>query len=559
MRAPFWMLFLLGGAVSSAQLGHVSIMQQPGQQATGKGVIEGTVVNAITQQPVKKAQVMLQGNANLSASTDATGHFMFKDLPEGSFMLQANASGYGGFRSRRRASAGTVQQVKLEADAKISDITIALTPNSSIAGRILDEDGAPLPGCQAMLMQYEESQGARRLEQRNNAQSDENGDYTFAGVQPGKYFVMCNCFQSRPLPHAFVERGPNMDVPTQTYATLFYPGGADLTGATQIKVAAGAEASGINFRMHPIAAMTVRGHVSAPESAANIQVNLHARDPQLAQAIQYGAQVEQAGKFQFRNVAPGSYNLEAFAMPSNGIEHMLYTKVPVEVGTTQLDRIEITLSPGATITGSIAVEGDAETPIQIENLQINMFPAEPQNYPWQQGTPKVQKDGTFTIAGIFPGKWRFFVAGLPGYLKSTMWNDEDLPGADLDVGSSGGKLKIVVGTKWAQLDGSATGDAGADETLNVLVWTDDISQWQTGNRTTNLDDKRHFQMGNMAPGKYHGCAVADPQPWALIQNEAALKKLAGRCEAFELTEGGQTTVQLPVVSATDIETLLQEQ
>jgi Carboxypeptidase regulatory-like domain len=558
MRVSLWLLFLLGGAVAQDQLAMISKLQQP-PQATGKGVIEGTVVNAITQQPVKRAQVMLQGNANLSASTDASGHFMFKDLPVGSFMLQANASGYGGFKSRRRASAGAVQQVKLEEDAKISDITIALTPNSSIAGRILDEDGAPLPGCQAMLMQYQDGQGARRLEQRNNAPSDESGDYTFEGVQPGKYFVLGRCFQSRPLPHAFVERGPNMDVPMLTYATLFYPGAVDLTGATQIKVAAGGDASGINFRMHPIAAMTVRGHVSAPESAANIQVNLHARDPQLAQAIQYGAQVEQAGKFQFRNVAPGSYNLEAFTMPSNGNETMMYTKIPVEVGSAPMDQIEITLSQGATITGSITVDGDAETPVQMENLQINLFPGEPQNYPWQQQMPKVQKDGTFTIAGVLPGRWRFFVAGLPGYLKSTMWNDEELPGADLDVGSSGGKLKIVFGTKWAQLDGSVTGDASADEMLNVLVWTDDISQQQTGNRTANVDDKRHFEMGNMAPGKYHGCAVADPQPWMLIQNEVALKKLAGRCEAFELAEGGKSTVQLPVVSGADLETLLREQ
>src|SRR5208283_3644691 len=236
MRVPLCLFVLLAGAAASAQLVRFYGAQQPNQQpqATGKGVIEGTVVNAITQQPVKKAQVMLQGNANLSASTDASGHFMFKDLPAGSFMLQANASGYGGFKSRRRANAGVVQQVKLETDAKVSDITIALTPNSSIAGRILDEDGVPLPGCQAMLMQYEESQGARRLGQRNNTQSDENGDYTFAGVQPGKYFVIGRCFQSRPLPHAFVERGPNMDVPTQTYATLIYPSAADLTGATQI-------------------------------------------------------------------------------------------------------------------------------------------------------------------------------------------------------------------------------------------------------------------------------------------------------------------------------------
>ncbi len=94
----------------------------------------------------------------------------------------------------RRANAGPAQQVKLEADAKVSDITIGLTPNSSIGGRILDEDGVPLAGCQAMLMQNQERQGTRRLDQRSDAPSDENGDYKFADIQPGKYFVMGRCF-----------------------------------------------------------------------------------------------------------------------------------------------------------------------------------------------------------------------------------------------------------------------------------------------------------------------------------------------------------------------------
>lgn len=200
MRVPLCLFFLLAGAVAEAQiLGAISGVQQLGQpppQATGKGVVEGTVVNAITQQPVKRAQVMLQGSANLTATTDASGHFMFKDLPAGSFMLQANANGYGGFRSRHRSSAGPAQQVKLEADTKVSDITIALTPNSSIAGHIVDEDGVALAGCNAMLMQYQERQGTRRLEQNNGAQSDDNGDYKLANVQAGKYFVMSRCFQS---------------------------------------------------------------------------------------------------------------------------------------------------------------------------------------------------------------------------------------------------------------------------------------------------------------------------------------------------------------------------
>ena len=60
MRIPLYFLVLIAGPAISAQIVSMSRLQQP-PQPTGKGVIEGTVVNAITQEPVKKAQVMLRG------------------------------------------------------------------------------------------------------------------------------------------------------------------------------------------------------------------------------------------------------------------------------------------------------------------------------------------------------------------------------------------------------------------------------------------------------------------------------------------------------------------
>lgn len=565
MRIPLYFLVLIAGPAISAQIVSMSRLQQP-PQPTGKGVIEGTVVNAITQEPVKKAQVMLEGNASLSAATDAAGHFLFRDLPAGSFTVQANASGYEGRGPlvMRGNGGGHFQQVKLEAEEKVSGVTISLTPNSSLSGRVLDEDGGPMPQCQTTLMQYEEQQGSRNLQQRNGAQSDENGDYRFTNVLPGKYYVLAHCFESRTLPHAFVERGPDVDVPAESYAPVFYPGASDLAGAMRVTVAPGVDTGGINFRMKPVLGVTVRAHLSRPPSNAipeNIQIILHVRDPQLRQAIQYGPQVQQSEKYQFSHVPPGSYELEAFTMSGDSTENqaVFYAKMQVEVAP-HMDPIEFALTRVPTITGTLTVEKDETNPstFEMENVQINLNSME-QQFGWMQPQSKIQKDGTFTVTGVIPGKWRLFTGGIPAYVKSITWNDEQISGTDLEVGASGGKLNIVLSTKWATLDGTVTGDASPGETVNALVWPDEPSLGQMGNRIAGIDPNRHFQMGNMAPGKYHGCAIAEAQPWTLLQNDSAKKKLEGRCAAFELTEAGQSTVQLPIISSADLDTLSREQ
>src|SRR6266699_938074 len=66
----------------------------PQDQATGKASIEGSVLDAITHEPVKKATVALNGRMGLFAVTDASGHFAFRQLPAGQYNLFANSEKY---------------------------------------------------------------------------------------------------------------------------------------------------------------------------------------------------------------------------------------------------------------------------------------------------------------------------------------------------------------------------------------------------------------------------------------------------------------------------------
>jgi hypothetical protein len=357
----------------------------------------------------------------------------------------------------------------------------------------------------------------------------------------------------KPLPHPFLERTPDVVVPSLTYAPIFYPGASSFAGATQLLVSSGLTVSGIDFKMSSVVATGVRGHLSASDPKAlqgNLQMILQSRDPRLRNVLMFSALVQKSGKFHFPNVSPGSYDLTAQV---RGLPY--YAETSIDVGTAPMEPVEMELASSPTLTGSITVDRDSN--VAMENLQINLNPVEFQ-YAAQPQNVKVQKDGTFVIPGVAPGKWQLNLNGVAGYIKSISLNDEEILEDGFNVSGAGGKLKIVLGTKWVQLDGSVIDAPDSGETPVVIVWPDKALQRRVLRRAMTIDEKHHFQ-GSMPPGKYHACAVIDPQAWALLENTALLQKLESHCESFELAEGGQTTVQAPLISNSDLDSLQQEQ
>src|SRR5690242_8187330 len=111
-------------------------LQQP-PSPTGHGLIEGTVINEVTHEPVRKAQVML-GSANTPpAVTDATGRFAFRSLGPGTYWLQAS---HPLFPQPTRVMQLGPHNITLGQDEQKHDLVIALTPGATISGSVLDED-----------------------------------------------------------------------------------------------------------------------------------------------------------------------------------------------------------------------------------------------------------------------------------------------------------------------------------------------------------------------------------------------------------------------------------
>src|SRR3954447_21128198 len=78
-------------AGAGRQRANQSVQQQ--EQAVPPGAVEGQVVNAVTGEPIKKANLVLmpsqgrQGRSSYTATSDANGQFVMKGVAPGAYSL----------------------------------------------------------------------------------------------------------------------------------------------------------------------------------------------------------------------------------------------------------------------------------------------------------------------------------------------------------------------------------------------------------------------------------------------------------------------------------------
>jgi hypothetical protein len=399
-------------------------------------------------------------------------------------------------------------------------------------------------------MQFRDMGTGRTLQQFGFSQSDDKGEYRISNLPGGKYYIQARCNQTVPMPHAFLRRTSTMDVPTLTYAPQFYGGAADTVGAAKVEALPGADLSGIDFQMAPARGVTVRGRVgSAPDR--NIQLTLAPQDPVGRELRSQAARLNvSTGEFQIPNVLPGSYELVATALAEG---RSYFGKVAVVVGAAPPEPIVLALAPAPAINGSISIEGEtANTP--PNNVHVMMNPLEVQMRMGPQPQSELQSDGTFLFNSVMPGRWRIFVNGVPGYVKSVKLGDREVSPWDFEIGSSSVQLKVVVGTRYTPVDVVLAGVAGS-EPISAILWQAGGDPGFQQNIGMISQSPRTI---SVPPGRYYVCAFAVAQPWMVMQNAALRRALEGRCQTVDAPEGGSARVQVPLIPAADLKQLLEK-
>jgi hypothetical protein len=521
---------------------------------TGHGVIEGTVVDAVTHEPLRKAKVTMAVPRQTppTAFTDVNGRFVFRELPAGGYWLNAWKSGYN--QAQDSFGSDTGLQITLGADETKKGNEIALVPGGSISGRVLNEDGLAVRNCEVTAVQPGYEQGRRELKRMASGPgTDDKGEYQIRGLASGRYYLFAHCHAELPAPHPLLPHG-DPRTPHETYVPQFYGGSLDPSSATRVAVAAGASLDGIDFEMRRTRAFTLRGSITSADPAGlpdNVSVTLHPANILMWDLMQFMSGTNSRNRtFQISAVIPGSYRLVAFSGRGG---HSAYAERTVEIGASPPEPMELSLSPGADLKGSVQFDADDHPP--LENAQVVLTAIGTPRY-MSQPRAEINKDGSFTLTGVIPGHWRLTV-NASGYVKSLSLAGQQVSPYDFQIppGASG-PLHVSMGAKTADISVTVTGLSGGGQ-ASVLIFPEDLDRLGAGLERVAMGGSQP-RIGGLPPGRYRLLATDAPNPWALQQRPDLLKAIESSTQAIDVPEGGHVSATLEVVPREELLRVMAE-
>jgi hypothetical protein len=303
--------------------------------------VEGIVVNSVTGEPVGHAHVSLRGSSTrwkgdtmdlaFYAITSADGKFVMKNLTPGDYIAYANSAGFlagiGFFTT------GSVPFVLR--DHQLISLSLKVTPEAVIGGRVIDEAGNP-PSRLSMeaISDFQGDLLETLFRHHAFGATDEKGQFRLRGLAAGSYRIRA-AIDYRGTPPEIREDGR----PDDTYGPTYYPGTLSDSSAAWVQAVAGRETDGVEIRLMKAPALHVSGRVmSAPGAPVPTRVELLYSDgPALAGETRPAAD----GTFIFSRVQPGLYRIIAYG----GLPERESRGVPVNVnvGTDSLEGIPLTI------------------------------------------------------------------------------------------------------------------------------------------------------------------------------------------------------------------------
>lgn len=507
--------------------------------------IDGVVVNSLTGAPLKRAHVSLwpihvPHGSSYGADTDATGHFLFDDLPPGTYSLTGMRSGFlnQSYSKTGRLNAATL--LTTSSGEKLN-IVFKLTPQAVISG-VIDPEGDPMPHAQLHCLTYRYGRDGKELNMTTMGISDEEGEFRLAGLQPGRYVVSAKdeSAQSQPSEDHIVG-----DAARQGYAITYYPSVTDPRNAAYIDVSPGAQIGGVVIALVPVHLVNVGGRVIWPQ-AVNVQgpktVWMFPR--KLSLSPRTPTRIDENGNFEFRGVPPGSYDLIADCSYEN---QRSVARVPIEVGDHDITDLSIRAMKAGELSGRLTVEDKrALKGLTPEILLVPRFQRAMAGAP----SANVKGDLSFKLINIAPDLYDVELSGYPEnfYIKTIRMAAQDVTfsGIDLTQGIPPGELVVTLSPHAGQIEGvvrDSKGDNAADMRVTLVPAVAHDVYWLY--RSANTDQNGRFLLKGIRPGDYAIYAWEEIEPGAdhdpdfIKSHESAGKKITihdDDRQSVELTE-----------------------
>jgi hypothetical protein len=485
--------------------------------------IAGTVVNAVTGEPMRRTAVTIPQTAAL---TDAAGAFRFCGLPAASYLAHAEKPGF------------TPADIRVIVGPSREDVLLRLQPLAIVKGTVSDAKGEPLENALIQLLSITTQDGRRKVKLEAAVPTDDRGEYRLPGLAPGRYLLRAAGWQG-PSPSAKpADKQPDS---SQTFAPVYYGGGTDLSSATPLTVEAGREVSA-DFSVTLETSYKVRGTIAGSSALLNTKIELLGPEGDLSAApVAFNAAT---GAFQIGNVAPGSYILRA--TQGEGDER-LRAEQSVEVGSSDVSDVLLPLASAVVLKGSVRMADASGASTQLSpSCTLQLTPTAAAMSDEAVLDSATGDDGSFDVAGVLPGRYRLRMDCANGYLATAHAGETDLLAHDELVVSPGAApppLEAILNSDGATVDVTATQDSDGDPLTAWFALVPD-----SGNdlhiRFAILKGK--LSLSSLAPGDYHAYAwVGSPYQFEYANPEAR-QAWAGRAVGVHVSEHDHQSITIKV-------------
>lgn len=485
--------------------------------------ISGVVADALTNGPVVGAQVSISlGNDAATTTTGDDGRFVFAGLEPGKYVLNAAAPGY--VREGYNQHGSFLVAIAVGDGQDSEHLIFRLHPQAAIYGRVTDERGEAVRGAQVMLIASDLTRGGRLKSVRAQMLTNDLGEYRFAHLNAGKYYlaVQANPWYAQPQlssqarqSSGFVGSGTgsfvsgiNMDsdpVLDVVYPITFYPSVTDERSCAELTLGAGdQEQANISVHAVPAAHLYLTGLSQAEGRAFNV-----------------GATQKVFGTLNLgfgtisRQVSPGEYELAG--LPPGQLTLVVMTNKDNQWTSRT---IEADSSLGGTLDASALqatalVSGQVLLPVGATEGtvgEVYLVGPGPSATSLPSANALLQKDGTFQFPGIQPGTYKIQVNFRVGgyFIQKVSAKNAEVSGQEITITSASDvNLTVTIAQGLSQVTGAVQLDEKPIAGVMVLLTPESGAEMEENSRMDESDSDGTFRLAGILPGDYILLAIKD--------------------------------------------------
>jgi len=554
--------FLLAHCALLAALlaGQTSTTQAPSKESENC-TVEGHVVLEPGEQPLKKVVIrMFSGDDEDNSYTTLTnteGSFKIEGVKPGRYNVRVERTGFleaDKHRNRYHSHALT-----LKPSQELKDLVFRMQAAAVITGKIVDADGDPVLNATIEIIRQRSGRPYTPSRFYGQERTNDLGEYRIPNLPPGRYLILAHVWWPRVAAPAGDKDADSSKLET-VHAPTYYPGTMDKSQAATIEVHAGDQVPA-NFALVTSHSFRIRGTMSGLPIAvgSGIGIQAHSKTDGVTYGYNPSGNIDKDGKFEIRDVLPGSYTLSLEVSGGRWREQEIKTGQTVEVTNADVDGVRVAPAPNGQVHGQFRMDSGqkidwSQTSVDLESDEDSDSGA--RFIPIWSHSDEVKSDGSFDLKIVPAGSYhlvaRLRAQALRDYfVKSVNLGGKDVSDTGFTAGGATYSLDIVVGAKGATLEGAVLDDKDQPVVdAEVVAIPDPIRRKRRDlYKQDSTDQRGHFTLHGLNPGQYTVIAFEGLEDD--YSDPDFIKSYEGRGQSVEIKEGERKSVLLKVVPSTD--------